>query len=106
MLLDLHDPSIVRYRSIEPILEPDEKETYEFDGPYHWGICFPCGNVVIGDRFIAYYGGADKHVGVASCILSDLLDYLLTCPVKPSVTVKVARPAAAARAGQTRPAAV
>jgi predicted GH43/DUF377 family glycosyl hydrolase len=99
MLLDLHDPSIVRYRSVYPILEPDEKETYEFDGPYRWGICFPCGNVVIDGKLFVYYGGADKYVGVATCELAELVDYLLTCPVlnettksgKPAVSVSVSR---------------
>jgi beta-1,2-mannobiose phosphorylase / 1,2-beta-oligomannan phosphorylase len=82
MLLDLKDPSIVRYRSTEPIIEPEEKYTYEFAGPYKWGICFPCGSVVIKDTLFVYYGGADKFTGVATCPLSELLEYLVSCPVK------------------------
>lgn len=82
MLLDLKDPSIVLYRSTDPILVPEEKYSYEFDGPYRWGICFPCGNVVIDDTLFVYYGGADRYVGVATCPMAQILEYLLTCPVQ------------------------
>jgi predicted GH43/DUF377 family glycosyl hydrolase len=87
MLLDLKDPSIVRYRSREPILEPDEAHSYEFAGPYRWGICFPCGNVVINDTLFVYYGGADKYVGVATCSLSELVQDLLSCAVEQEALV-------------------
>jgi len=82
MLLDLADPGIVRYRTTAPILEPEEKYSYEFDGPYKWGICFPCGNVVINDTLFVYYGGADKFTALATAPMRGLLDYLLSCPVE------------------------
>ncbi len=78
LLLDLEDPSLVRYRSRQWIMQPEED--FEINGPYK-GVVFPCGNVVIGDTFFLYYGGADKYAGVATCRLNDLVDYLLTCPV-------------------------
>lgn len=78
MLLDLQDPGIVRNRTRDWILQP-EKE-YELKGFYP-GVCFPCGKVVIGGTLFVYYGGADKYVGLATCKLSDLLDYLLSCPM-------------------------
>lgn len=77
MLLDLDDPSQVRYRSRDWLLQPEE--WYEKEGFYP-GVCFPCGKVVIGDTLFVYYGGADKYIGLATCRLQDLLDYLLTCP--------------------------
>jgi len=77
MLLDLEDPSIVRYRSRDWLLQPEED--YELQGFYP-GVCFPCGKIVIGETLFVYYGGADKYVGLATCNLADLLDYLLSCP--------------------------
>jgi len=77
MLLDLDDPSIVRYRGHDWLLQPEE--WYELEGPYQ-GVVFPCGKVVIGDTLFVYYGGADKYVGLATCALSELLDYLADCP--------------------------
>lgn len=77
MLFDLEDPSIIRYRSRDWLLQPEEK--YELEGPYN-GVVFPCGSVVIDGTLFVYYGGADKYVGLATCRLDALLDYLLGCP--------------------------
>ena len=77
MLLDLEDPSIVRYRSRDWLLQPEEP--YELEGFYP-GVCFPCGKVVIGGTLFVYYGGADRFVGLATCPLGELLEYLLGCP--------------------------
>lgn len=77
MLLDLDDPSVVRCRSYDWLLQPEEP--YELEGFYP-GVCFPCGKVVIGDSLYVYYGGADKYVGLATCNLEELLDYLESCP--------------------------
>jgi predicted GH43/DUF377 family glycosyl hydrolase len=76
-LLDLDDPSIVRHRAADWLLQPEED--YELKGFYP-GVCFPCGKVVIDGTLFVYYGGADKYVGVATCDLAELLDYLLSCP--------------------------
>jgi predicted GH43/DUF377 family glycosyl hydrolase len=43
---------------------------------------FPCGKVVIGDTLFVYYGGADKVVGLATCKLDELMDYVLSCPIQ------------------------
>ena len=77
MLLDLDDPAVVRCRSHDFLLQPEEE--YELEG-YYQGCVFPCGKVVIGGRLFVYYGGADKHVALATCDLAELLDYLLACP--------------------------
>ncbi len=78
LLLDLEDPSQVLCRTRDWIMQPEED--YEIDG-YYRGCVFPCGKVVINDTLYVYYGGADKYVGVATCPLDELLDYLLSCPV-------------------------
>lgn len=77
MLLDLDDPSIVRYRTRDWLLQPEKD--YELKGFYP-GVCFPCGKVVINGTLFVYYGGGDKYVGLATCNLDDLLAYLLECP--------------------------
>ena len=77
MLLDLNNPSRVLHRTPDWILQPEED--YETKGLYN-GVVFPCGNVVIGDTFFVYYGGADKYVGVATCSLKKLVAHLLSCP--------------------------
>ncbi len=77
MLLDLEDPSIVRYRTRDWILQPERD--YETVGMYP-GVCFPCGKVIIDDTLFVYYGGADKYVGLATCSVSELIDYMLSCP--------------------------
>lgn len=76
-LLDLNDPSKILHRSPDWLLQPEEK--WEFEGYYN-GVVFPCGNVIIGDTLFVYYGGADKHVGVATCSVKELLADLLSCP--------------------------
>jgi predicted GH43/DUF377 family glycosyl hydrolase len=75
MLLDLHDPSRIVARTPDWLLQPEEP--YELEG-YYPGVCFPCGKVAIGDVLHVYYGAADKYVGLATCSLSGLLDYMLS----------------------------
>jgi len=74
MLLDKDDPLKVIARSPEPIMEPEYD--YETQGFYE-GCVFPTGNVVVDGTLYVYYGAADKHVGVATCALKDLISYLL-----------------------------
>jgi beta-1,2-mannobiose phosphorylase / 1,2-beta-oligomannan phosphorylase len=79
MLLDLDDPSKVLHRTKGWILQPEEE--YETNGYYSGGgVVFPCGKVVIKDTLFVYYGAADKYVGLATCGLSELLEYLISCP--------------------------
>jgi len=74
MLLDLKDPARVLARLGEPILEP--QASYENEG-WKTGVIYPCGAVVIKDRLLVYYGGADKVTCVASVKLDELLDRLV-----------------------------
>jgi predicted GH43/DUF377 family glycosyl hydrolase len=73
MLLDRNNPLKVLARTPEPILEP--KLPYEREGLYP-GCVFPTGNVVKDGTLYVYYGAADKYVGVATCRIDDLLNYL------------------------------
>jgi predicted GH43/DUF377 family glycosyl hydrolase len=76
LLLDLQDPTKVLARTRDWIMQPEED--YEIDG-YYKGCVFPCGKVVIDRTLFVYYGAADKYVGLATCRLQELLDYLLSC---------------------------
>ncbi len=73
LLLDIDNPLKIIGRTPEPILEPEAD--YEMDGMYD-GCVFPTGNVIVGDTLYVYYGAADKYVGVATCDVRELLDYL------------------------------
>jgi len=72
MLLDLHDPTKILYRSPSPILSPDAP--YENDGKPN--IVYATGAVVKDGNLFIYYGGGDKHVCVAEIGLKILLDWL------------------------------
>ncbi|MFC2129469.1 glycosidase [Bacteroidota bacterium] len=74
LLLDLEDPGIILGRTKEPILEPEE--WYELEGFYE-GCVFPTGNVIHDGTLYVYYGGADKYIGVASCKVNELTNYIL-----------------------------
>ncbi|MCE5341331.1 MAG: hypothetical protein LLF92_09445 [Planctomycetaceae bacterium] len=83
MLLDLKDPTKVNFRTRDWIFQPETD--YETKGCYFGGgVVFPCGKVIIGDRLFVYYGGADMYVGLATCKVDDLINYLLSCPVNES----------------------
>jgi predicted GH43/DUF377 family glycosyl hydrolase len=74
MLLDLKDPTRVLARPKEPILEPEA--WYENEG-WKSGVIYPCGAVVVKDRLLVYYGGADRVTCVASVKLDELLGHLV-----------------------------
>ena len=73
LLLDLKDPRKILYRSNYPILEPDE--WYEND--WKPGIIYASGAVVKGDTLFIYYGGGDKHIGVAHTNLHNFVSKLM-----------------------------
>lgn len=79
VLLDLQDPARVLCRTPDWLMQPEAD--YEIEGFYR-GCVFPCGKVVIGDTLFVYYGAADKVVGLATCPLQDLVEYLLAHPVR------------------------
>jgi len=69
-LLDKKDPTHILARADSPLFEP--RELYEKEGDVP-NVVFPCGNVVIGNKVLIYYGGGDKVVNVASIKIDDLL---------------------------------
>ena len=78
-LLDLDDPSRVLRRSDEWLLGPSAEYEQVGDVP---GVVFPCGMVQPPgtDELRLYYGAADTKVALATGRLSELLEYLRTCP--------------------------
>jgi predicted GH43/DUF377 family glycosyl hydrolase len=74
ILLDLDDPTKVLRRPEEPIFWPEELWELRGDVP---NVIFSCANVVVGDTVYVYYGGGDHVIGLATCRLSELLDYAL-----------------------------
>jgi predicted GH43/DUF377 family glycosyl hydrolase len=74
MLLDLYNPAKIIARAKDYIMEPEYD--YEFDGLYK-GCVFPTGNIVVGDTLYVYYGCADKYIGVATCKLEEITNYVL-----------------------------
>lgn len=77
VLLDIEDPSIVRHRTPDWLMQPEAD--YEIEGFYR-GVCFPCGAVVIDGTLFVYYGGGDKYCAAATCSLEELVQHLLRCP--------------------------
>lgn len=76
ILLDLKDPTQIMARSDEPLLEPETK--YEKQGLIP-NVIFPCGVVVIEEKFFLYYGGADKTLSVVTISSEKLLNHLKSC---------------------------
>lgn len=73
MLLDGDDPTTVIARLPYPLLEPNAR--YENEG-FKPGVIYNCGAVVLGDRLLVYYGGADAVVCGAEISLESLLQRL------------------------------
>jgi predicted GH43/DUF377 family glycosyl hydrolase len=69
-LLDRNNPEIVLYRSDEPILAPAEQ--YERFGKVP-NVVFSCGNVLVDNEVLVYYGGADSVLCAATYDLGELL---------------------------------
>jgi len=69
-LLDRNNPEIVLHRSDEPILAPVEH--YERFGKVP-NVVFSCGNVLIDNEVLVYYGGADSVLCAATYDLGELL---------------------------------
>lgn len=78
-LLDLENPRRVLRRSDEWIFAPEA--SYERHGDV-CGVVFPCGWILdrVGGAVRIYYGGADSCVALATARLSDLLEYIRSCP--------------------------
>ena len=71
-LLDGDDPSQVIARQSEPVLEPELD--WEING-FVPNVVFSCGQIVMGDRLIIYYGGADQVIGAAAVSMEEINKY-------------------------------
>jgi predicted GH43/DUF377 family glycosyl hydrolase len=69
-LLDKNNPEIVLHRADEPILAPIEP--YERFGKVP-DVVFSCGNVLMDNEVLVYYGGADSVLCAATFDLGELL---------------------------------
>jgi predicted GH43/DUF377 family glycosyl hydrolase len=69
-LLDKNNPEIVINRSEIPILVPSED--YERLGKVP-NVVFSCGNIILDDEVLVYYGAADSVLCVATYELAELL---------------------------------
>lgn len=72
-LLDKDDPSKVIARPKEPILWPEELWEIKGDVPR---VVFSNANIIVGETVYVYYGGADHVIGLATCPLRDILDFV------------------------------
>ncbi len=73
LLLDLDNPARIIGKTDAWIMEPEHD--YEMEGFYK-GCVFPTGNVIVNGTLYVYYGAADKYVGLATCDVKELIDYL------------------------------
>jgi predicted GH43/DUF377 family glycosyl hydrolase len=67
-VFDRHDPRKVIYRSDKPLFEPEAR--WEKEGQVA-NVVFVEGMVRQQRRYLLYYGGADKYVGVAEAVATD-----------------------------------
>jgi len=74
VLLDLEYPSNVLRRPAEAIFEPREMWELRGDIP---NVVFSGANPVVDGTVYVYYGGGDHAIGLATCLLSDLIDFAL-----------------------------
>ena len=73
-LLDLEDPTLVIHRPKEPILWPEELWELRGDVP---NVVFCCANPVVDGLVYVYYGGGDHVIGLATCRLEELVQFVL-----------------------------
>jgi predicted GH43/DUF377 family glycosyl hydrolase len=71
MLLDIDNPTSIRFRAKEPILTP-----WEIQDGVKPNIVYTCGAVVKEGRLLLYYGAADTKIFVANANLDEFLEKL------------------------------
>lgn len=74
-ILDLENPSMVKYRSDSFILTPEE--WYEERG-FVGNVVFPCAALTDADtgRIAIYYGAADSYVGMAFTTIDEIVSFV------------------------------
>jgi predicted GH43/DUF377 family glycosyl hydrolase len=74
VLLDLEDPSIVIARPSKPIFWPEQMWELRGDVP---NVVFSCANPVVDGTVYLFYGGGDHVIGLATCKLDELVNFVL-----------------------------
>lgn len=74
-ILDLHNPSIVKYRCEDFLLTP---ETWYEERGFVPNVCFPCATVCDpkDGRIAIYYGAADSYVALAFTRAEEIISYI------------------------------
>lgn len=74
-ILDIDNPSIVKYRCENFLLTPEE--WYEERG-FVANVCFPCATIHDSEtgKIALYYGAADSYVALAFTELDEIVDYI------------------------------
>ncbi len=74
-ILDIDNPSVVKYRTDKFLLTPEE--WYEERG-FVPNVCFPCATLHDSEsgKIALYYGCADSYVGLAFTKLDDIVTYI------------------------------
>ena len=75
VILDIDEPSVVKYRCRNYLLTPEEP--YEEAG-FVPNVCFPCATLQDADtgRIAIYYGAADSYVALAFTRLEQVVAYI------------------------------
>ena len=76
-LLDLENPAHVIHRPRDPIFWPEELWEVRGDVP---NVVFSNANLVVADTLYVYYGGGDHVIGLATCPVNELLDFVREGP--------------------------
>ncbi len=76
-ILDIDNPSVVKYRCSTYLLTPEE--WYEERG-FVPNVCFPCATLQDSDtgRIAIYYGAADSYVGLAFTTLDEVMNHIIS----------------------------
>lgn len=73
-LLDLDNPSQMIRRPTAPIFWPEELWEIKGDVP---NVVFSCANPVVDGMVYVYYGAGDHVIGLATCKLGELLEFVI-----------------------------
>ena len=76
-LLDIDDPTKVVKRPKQSIFRPEEIWELRGDVP---NVVFSCANPVVNNIVHFYYAGADHVIGLATCPLDELVEFVLSAP--------------------------
>ena len=76
VILDINDPSIVKYRCGDYMITPEE--LYETTG-FVPNVCFPCQNIYDAEsgKIAIYYGAADTYTAIAFGYVDEIIEFVI-----------------------------